>query len=196
MFLHGELPVAPSAIAAAGHVSLVRPEKPFVIPRALETREVYAIVEQFRVAAQNAELAGFYGVEIHGANGYLLDQFLQSGTNHRTDEFGGPIENRAASCSRMPTPASPFGAPAVSVCESLRARISTTSSTRTRQRPLAISHAKPAAARSPFSTLANTAPTSDLARTSSASLVESISPTSNSPLRLPTKSSRRARTML
>src|SRR5580693_2741975 len=95
MFLHGELPVAPSAIAAAGHVSLVRPEKPFVTPRALETPEVYGIVEQFRVAAQNAERAGFDGVEIHGANGYLLDQFLQSGTNHRTDEFGGPIENRA-----------------------------------------------------------------------------------------------------
>ena len=95
MFLHGELPVAPSAIAAAGHVSLVRPEKPFVTPRALETHEVYAIVEEFRVAAQNAERAGFDGVEIHGANGYLLDQFLQSGTNHRTDEFGGPIENRA-----------------------------------------------------------------------------------------------------
>jgi hypothetical protein len=69
--LPGELPVAPSAIAAAGHVSLVRPEKPFVTPRALETREVYAIVEQFRLAAQNAERAGFDGVEIHGANGYL-----------------------------------------------------------------------------------------------------------------------------
>ena len=95
MFLHGELPVAPSAIAAAGHVSLVRPEKPFGTPRALETREVYAIVEQFRVAAQNAQRAGFDGVEIHGANGYLLDQFLQSGTNHRTDEFGGSIANRA-----------------------------------------------------------------------------------------------------
>ena len=95
MFLQGELPVAPSAIAAAGHVSLVRPEKPFVTPRALESSEVYAIVEQFRLAAQNAERAGFDGVEIHGANGYLLDQFLQSGTNHRTDEFGGPIENRA-----------------------------------------------------------------------------------------------------
>jgi 2,4-dienoyl-CoA reductase-like NADH-dependent reductase (Old Yellow Enzyme family) len=95
MFLHGELPVAPSAIAAAGHVSLVRPEKPFVTPRALETREVYSIVEQFRAAAQNAQRAGFDGVEIHGATGYLLDQFLQSGTNHRSDEFGGAIENRA-----------------------------------------------------------------------------------------------------
>jgi 2,4-dienoyl-CoA reductase-like NADH-dependent reductase (Old Yellow Enzyme family) len=95
MFLHGELPVAPSAIAPAGHVSLVRPEKSFVTPRALETQEVRDIVVQFRVAAQNAERAGFDGVEIHGANGYLLDQFLQSGPNQRSDEFGGPIENRA-----------------------------------------------------------------------------------------------------
>jgi 2,4-dienoyl-CoA reductase-like NADH-dependent reductase (Old Yellow Enzyme family) len=95
MFLHGELPVAPSAIAAAGHVSLVRPERAFVTPRALEMREVYEVVEQFRAAAQNAQRADFDGVEIHGATGYLLDQFLQSGTNHRSDEFGGPIENRA-----------------------------------------------------------------------------------------------------
>ena len=95
LFLHGELPIAPSAIAASGHVSLVRPEKSFVTPRALETREIPLIVEQFRRAAENSQRAGFDGVEIHGANGYLLDQFLQSGTNHRTDEYGGSIENRA-----------------------------------------------------------------------------------------------------
>src|SRR5258708_2843221 len=95
MFLHGEIPIAPSAIAAAGHVSLVRPEKPFVTPRALENSEVYAIVGQFRLAAQNADRAGFDDVVIHGAHCYLLDQFLQSGTNHRTDEFGGPIGKRA-----------------------------------------------------------------------------------------------------
>ncbi len=95
IFLHGELPVAPSAIAASGHVSLVRPEKPFVTPRALETREIPGIVQQFRRAAENSQSAGFDGVEIHGANGYLLDQFLQSGTNHRTDEYGGSVENRA-----------------------------------------------------------------------------------------------------
>ena len=94
-FLNGQLPVAPSAIAAAGHVSLIRPEKAFVTPRALEVHEIKNVVEAFRRGAQNAQLAGFDGVEIHGANGYLLDQFLQDGTNHRTDEYGGPTENRA-----------------------------------------------------------------------------------------------------
>jgi 2,4-dienoyl-CoA reductase-like NADH-dependent reductase (Old Yellow Enzyme family) len=95
MFLDGALPVAPSAIAAAGHVSLVRPEKPFVTPRALELAEIPGIIEAFRKGAENAKLAGFDGVEIHGANGYLLDQFLQSKTNQRTDEYGGSVENRA-----------------------------------------------------------------------------------------------------
>ena len=95
MFLDGALPVAPSAIAASGHVSLVRPEKPFVTPRALELAEIPGIVEAFRKGAENAKLADFDGVEIHGANGYLLDQFLQSKTNQRTDEYGGSVENRA-----------------------------------------------------------------------------------------------------
>jgi 2,4-dienoyl-CoA reductase-like NADH-dependent reductase (Old Yellow Enzyme family) len=95
MFLNGELPVAPSAIAASGHVSLVRPQKTFVVPRALRTDEIPVIVEYFRHGAQNALQAGFDGVEIHGANGYLLDQFLQDGTNKRTDHYGGSIENRA-----------------------------------------------------------------------------------------------------
>ncbi len=95
MFLNGALPVAPSAIAAAGHVSLVRPLKPFVTPRALELVEIPGIIEAYRQGAANAQLAGFDGVEIHGANGYLLDQFLQDKTNHRTDTYGGPIENRA-----------------------------------------------------------------------------------------------------
>lgn len=95
MFLNGAQPVAPSAIAARGHVSLVRPEKPFVTPRALELSEIPAIIEAFRKGAENAKLAGFDGVEIHGANGYLLDQFLQSSTNQRTDDYGGPVENRA-----------------------------------------------------------------------------------------------------
>jgi 2,4-dienoyl-CoA reductase-like NADH-dependent reductase (Old Yellow Enzyme family) len=94
-FLKGQLPVAPSAIAAKGNVSLIRPEKSFVTPRALELSEIPGVIEAFRRGAQNAQTAGFDGVEIHGANGYLLDQFLQDGSNHRTDEYGGPIENRA-----------------------------------------------------------------------------------------------------
>jgi len=95
MFLNGAQPVAPSAIRPAGNISQVRPTKSFVTPRALELAEIPAIVEAYRQGAENAQLAGFDGVEIHGANGYLLDQFLQDKTNHRTDAYGGPIENRA-----------------------------------------------------------------------------------------------------
>ena len=95
LFLGGALPVAPSAIAAAGHVSLVRPLKPFVTPRALGLEEIPGIVDAFRQGAANAQLAGFDGVEIHGANGYLLDQFLQDKTNHRVDGYGGSVEHRA-----------------------------------------------------------------------------------------------------
>lgn len=95
MFLNGELPVAPSAIQPKGHVSLVRPEKAYVTPRALGVDEIPAVVEAFRKGAENAKSAGFDGVEIHGANGYLLDQFLQDSTNKRTDKYGGTIENRA-----------------------------------------------------------------------------------------------------
>ena len=91
----GALPVAPSAIAPKGHVSLLRPERPYAVPRALETEELPGVVEAFRKGAQNAKAAGFDGVEIHGANGYLLDQFLQDGSNKRTDRYGGSIENRA-----------------------------------------------------------------------------------------------------
>ncbi|MFS0755751.1 alkene reductase [Noviherbaspirillum sp. 1P10PC] len=95
VFLDGELPVAPSAIAAQGHVSLVRPKRAYVTPRALDTEEIPGIVAAYRKGAENAKLAGFDGVEIHGANGYLLDQFLQDKTNKRTDAYGGSVENRA-----------------------------------------------------------------------------------------------------
>ncbi len=95
IYLDGALPVAPSAIAPNGHVSLIRPEKPYVTPRALELDEIPAIIEAYRQGAANAKEAGFDGVEIHGANGYLLDQFLQDSTNKRTDAYGGSIENRA-----------------------------------------------------------------------------------------------------
>jgi 2,4-dienoyl-CoA reductase-like NADH-dependent reductase (Old Yellow Enzyme family) len=91
----GALPVAPSAIAPKGNVSLLRPERPYAVPRALETGELQGVVEAFRKGAENAKAAGFDGVEIHGANGYLLDQFLQDGSNKRTDNYGGSIENRA-----------------------------------------------------------------------------------------------------
>jgi 2,4-dienoyl-CoA reductase-like NADH-dependent reductase (Old Yellow Enzyme family) len=95
MFLDGALPEAPSAIKPKGHVSLVRPERPFVTPRALETAEIPAIIAAYKRGAENAKRAGFDGVEIHGANGYLLDQFLQDSTNHRSDAYGGSREKRA-----------------------------------------------------------------------------------------------------
>lgn len=95
MFLNGATPVAPSAVAPAGHISLVRPLKSFVTPRALGLEEIPGVIEGYRQGAENAKRAGFDGVEIHGANGYLLDQFLQDKSNHRNDEYGGPVENRA-----------------------------------------------------------------------------------------------------
>lgn len=91
----GALPVAPSAIAPQGMASTYQGEQPFVTPRALETDEIPGIVAAYRQGAANALAAGFDGVEIHSANGYLLDQFIQDGTNHRTDQYGGSIENRA-----------------------------------------------------------------------------------------------------
>lgn len=94
-FLKGALPVSASAIAPEGHVSLLRPKRNFVVPRALELEEIPAIVEAYRQGAVNAKIAGFDGVEIHGANGYLLDQFLQDKSNQRSDRYGGSVENRA-----------------------------------------------------------------------------------------------------
>lgn len=94
-WLNGELPVAPSTIAAAGHVSGLRPKRPHPVPRALETDEIPGIVEDFRLGAVRAKAAGFDGVEVHAANGYLIDQFLQDSTNKRTDRYGGLVENRA-----------------------------------------------------------------------------------------------------
>ncbi len=93
--LGGKLPVAPSAIRAAGTVSLIRPETRYEIPRALGRAELADVIAQFRLGAQHAQDAGFDGVELHGANGYLLDQFLQDCSNRRTDDYGGSIENRA-----------------------------------------------------------------------------------------------------
>jgi N-ethylmaleimide reductase len=90
-----ELPVAPSAIKPSGGIySAAWKEVAFETPRALDLAEIPGIVEQFRLGAINAKEAGFDGVEVHGANGYLLDQFLQDGSNVRTDNYGGSIENR------------------------------------------------------------------------------------------------------
>jgi N-ethylmaleimide reductase len=94
-FHGGALPVAPSAIAADGTVFTETGPRQMVTPRALALSELPGIVAQFRTGAQNAKEAGFDGVEIHGANGYLLDQFTRDGTNKRTDSYGGSVENRA-----------------------------------------------------------------------------------------------------
>jgi N-ethylmaleimide reductase len=94
-FHGGELPVAPSALPVAGEAFTSNGKVKIVTPRALEARELPAIVDQFRRAAENAKAAGFDGVELHGANGYLLDQFLRDGSNRRTDAYGGSIANRA-----------------------------------------------------------------------------------------------------
>jgi len=91
---NGQLPVAPSAIRPVGQSFTNEGFKDFVTPRALETVEIAGVVDQFRNGAQNALAAGFDGVEIHGANGYLIDQFLRDGTNQRTDDYGETVENR------------------------------------------------------------------------------------------------------
>jgi len=95
VYHEGRPPVAPSAIAPEGHVSRLRPQRPYSVPRALGSEEIPGIIEDFRAGAANARRAGFDGVELHAANGYLLDQFLHDGSNQRTDRYGGSIENRA-----------------------------------------------------------------------------------------------------
>lgn len=94
---NGQLPVAPSAIKPEGAKTYISADSGMVDvlePRALETHEMAGIVEQYRQGALNAQKAGFDGVEVHAANGYLLEQFIKSGSNHRTDEYGGSLENR------------------------------------------------------------------------------------------------------
>lgn len=102
-YLGGELPIAPSPIAGegetfvprpAGDTGLLLPMKPYVVPREMTQVDIDAVVAAYGRGARNAMLAGFDGVEIHGANGYIIDQFLQSKTNRRTDGYGGDVENR------------------------------------------------------------------------------------------------------
>src|SRR6202051_4722836 len=92
---NGQAPIAPSAIQA--EVRALLPSGPAIgsMPRAIELAEIPGLVEQFRKAAERAKAAGFDGVEVHGANGYLIDQFLQDNSNRRTDAYGGSVENRA-----------------------------------------------------------------------------------------------------
>ncbi len=93
--LNGELPMAPSAIKPAGEVFTGTAMQPYETPREMSLHDIARVKEQFRQAAHNALSAGFDGIEVHGANGYLLDQFLRDGSNHRNDIYGGSIENRA-----------------------------------------------------------------------------------------------------
>ncbi len=94
-FLNGQLPVAPSAVKIDGKHYTPEGMQPFETPRALEIHEIKALVKEYAQAASNAVEAGFDGVEIHGANGYLIDQFIKDGSNKRTDAYGGSIENRS-----------------------------------------------------------------------------------------------------
>jgi N-ethylmaleimide reductase len=94
-FHDGALPLAPSALPVDGEAFTSNGKVKIPTPRALTTSEIPDIVTQFRRGAENAKAAGFDGVELHGANGYLLDQFLRDGSNHRTDAYGGSLQNRA-----------------------------------------------------------------------------------------------------
>jgi N-ethylmaleimide reductase len=94
-FLGGELPVGPSAIAAKGDSHTSKGKQPYVTPRALTVAEIRAVVADYAAAAQRARAAGFDGVELHAANGYLVDQFLRDGSNQRDDEYGGSPTKRA-----------------------------------------------------------------------------------------------------
>ncbi len=91
----GQLPVSSSAVKPAGEIHTPNGKKPYVTPRALEAEEIPRLIQDYVAATERAKAAGFDGVEVHSANGYLLDQFLRDGVNQRTDHYGGSLENRA-----------------------------------------------------------------------------------------------------
>lgn len=92
---NGDLPISSSAVAIKGNINTPTGKQPYVAPRALELSEIPGVINEYREGAKNAKRAGFDGVEIHGANGYLIDQFIRDGVNIRTDRYGGSLENRA-----------------------------------------------------------------------------------------------------
>jgi len=173
-FLDGNLPVAPSAIQPAGHVSLVRPITDYVTPRALQISEIPGVVEGFRKGAENAELAGFDGVEIHGANGYLLDQFLQGGSNHRTDEYGGSIENRARLMLEVADAVISVWGPSEWACIWRHAAIATTCMIQTLPLPLATWRVSSVNAGLPLCARANSSDLTDWVPSSRSSSAASI----------------------
>ena len=94
-FMNGELPLAPSSIALKEEAHTPNGKKPMPVPKEITKQQIETVKGQFKEAIANAMEAGFDGVEFHGANGYLIDEFLRSGTNKRTDEYGGSVENRS-----------------------------------------------------------------------------------------------------
>jgi N-ethylmaleimide reductase len=113
---NGDLPVSSSAIAPEGEIYTATGLQPYETPRALDLEEIPGIVDDFRRAAENAKRAGFDGVELHGANGYLIDQFPRDGANQRTDAYGGSAENRVRFLKEIVEAVTPvFGADRIGV---------------------------------------------------------------------------------
>lgn len=110
-FISGNMPMGPSAVPAEGSVTRLRPEKPWEVPRAMDQVEIDMTVSQFAQAADNAREAGFDGIDLHGANGYLIDQFLQNGANRRQDDYGGSIPNRMRLLSEIVEAVTEYWAP-------------------------------------------------------------------------------------
>ena len=181
----GALPVAPSAIAPKGNVSLVRPQRPYVAPRALKTEEIPGVIEAYRRGAENAKAAGFDGVEIHGANGYLLDQFLQDGANKRDDSYGGSIQNRARLMLEVTDAVVSVWGAGGSACISRRALTCMTWATAICPRLSAMSRASSASATSPSYAPANRPRRRGSGPISRRRSAASISPTKASDARMP-----------
>lgn len=155
LYLDGATPVAPSALQPAGTVSRLRPQKTYVTPRALDISEIPGVIEAYRQGAANARAAGFDGVEIHAANGYLIDQFLQSSTNRRNDAYGGSLENRARLLLEITDAILEVWAPGLVGVHLSPGATATTWATISRRKPSATSPRLWTGAASPFYACAN-----------------------------------------